>query len=184
MPASLSSIALSHCLPIKEFEKQYKDQLSGYTTWDQKDHADKWILFEKNIGTQLSIDEVAVTNGELYTMVTNKAGKGGKGSLLTIVEGVKTAPMIEVLAKIPIEKRMAVQEVTLDMSNAMDVIVRQSFPKASIVTDRFHVQQLVSEAVQEVRGTLRRLALKEESAAILTAKIRKKTLSTCFLRKR
>ena len=144
--------------------------MSGFHQWDQKDHADKWILFEKNIGESLSIDEVALTNGELYTIVTNKAGKGSKGTLVAIVEDIKTKPIIEVLATIPQEKREAVKEVTLDMSNAMDAIVRSSFPKASIVTDRFHVQQLVSEAVQEVRNSLRREALKQESAAILKAK--------------
>lgn len=171
---SLSSIALSHCLPIKEFEKQYKDHLSGYRQWNQQDHADKWILFAQNIGEQLSIDEVAVSNGELYTTLTNKAGKGGKGSLVGIVKDVKTAPIIEVLAKIPEEKRAGVKEVTLDMSNAMDAIVRSSFPHASIVTDRFHVQQLVSEAVQEIRGVLRRAALKEENEAILLARKEKR----------
>lgn len=159
---------------MKEFKKQYKDHLSGYSEWNQKDHADKWILFEKNIGERLSIDEVAVTNGELYTTLTNKAGKGGKGSLIAMVEGIKTAPIIEVLVNISETKRMAVKEVTLDMSNAMDAIVRSSFPQASIVTDRFHVQQLVSEAVQDIRGTLRRTAIKEENEAILLARKEKR----------
>lgn len=144
--------------------------MSGYHAWNQKDHADKWILFEKNSGEHLAIDEVAVTNGELYTIVTNKAGKGGRGSLIAMVEGIKTKEMITVLANIPEEKRLAVTEVTLDMSNAMDAIIRASFPKADIVTDRFHVAQLVSEAVQDVRGTLRRAAITEETEAILMAK--------------
>ncbi len=144
--------------------------MSGFRSWDQKDHADKWILSEHNIGQNLSIDEVALTNGELYTVLTNKAGRGGKGSLIAIVEGVKTPPIINVLATIPEEKRRAVKEITLDMSNAMDAIVRSSFPQATIVTDRFHVQQLVSEALQEVRGVLRRAAIKEETEAILKAK--------------
>jgi len=148
--------------------------LSGYHEWDQKDHADKWLLFEKNMGEKLSIDEVAITNGELYTVVTNKVGKGGKGSLLMIGEGVKTPAIIDVLATLPEEKRLAVKEVTLDMSNAMNTIVRHSFPHASIVTDRFHVQQLVSEALQEVRGVLRRAAIQEETTAILKAKKEKK----------
>lgn len=56
------------------------------------------------------------------------------------------------------------------MSNAMDAIIRASFPKAIIVTDRFHVQQLVSEAVQEIRLIARREALKEENAAMFRAK--------------
>lgn len=161
---------MSARLPIKEFEKQYKDHLSGYHDWDQKDHADKWMLFEKNIGEKLSIDETALTNGELYTIITNKAGKGGHGSLVAIVEDIKTGPIIDVLAKIPVEQRLAVKEVTLDMSNAMDAIIRASFQNASIVTDRFHVQQLMSEALQEVRGALRRAAIKEEADAIMKAR--------------
>jgi len=31
------------------------------------------MIFPKNIGQRLSIDEVAVTNGELYTVIINKA---------------------------------------------------------------------------------------------------------------
>jgi len=161
-------------LPIKEFEKQYKDHLSGYHTWDQKDHADTWLLFPKNIGLNLSIDEVAVTNGELYTIITNKAAKGGKGALIAIVAGTKAKDVSFVLAKIPMKERVTVKEVTLDMSNAMDAIIRSSFPKAVIVTDRFHVQQLVSEAVQEIRMTARRATLKEENEAILLARQEKK----------
>lgn len=161
---------MSARLPIKEFEKQYKDHLSGYHDWDQKDHADRWTLYPKNIGTRLSIDETAVTKDELYTIVTNKEGKGLKGSLLGTVAGTKACDVVRVLTKIPLESRNIVKEVTLDMSNAMDAIVCASFPNAMIVTDRFHVQQLVSEAVQEVRMMARREALKEETAAIILAR--------------
>lgn len=167
---SLASLATSQNLPIKEFEKQYKDHLSTYHSWNQKDHADTWILFENNLGPNLSIDEVALTKGELYTIVTNKAGKGGKGSLVAIASGTKAVEIAQVLRRIPEDKRNLVQEVTLDMSNAMDLIIRSSFPHASIVTDRFHIQQLVSEAVQEIRMTTRREALREETTAILQAK--------------
>jgi transposase len=115
-----------------------------------------------------------VSNGELYTIVTNKKAKGGKGSLVAVVAGTKSADVITVLQKIPIEKREDVSEVTLDMSNSMDVIIKGSFPKSSIVTDRFHVQQLVTEAVQEIRIALRKKAIKEESRAILRAKKKKR----------
>lgn len=70
--------------------------------------------------------------------------------------------------------REKVLEVTLDMSNAMGTIIKGSFPKASIVTDRFHVQQLVTEAVQEIRIALRKEAIKEESKAILRTRRNKK----------
>lgn len=171
---SLTSIAVSQRLPIKEFEKQYKDHLSGFHDWDQKDHADTWTLYPDNIGERLSIDETAVTKDELYTLLTNKDGKGGKGSLIATVAGTKTMDVVRVLSHIPLSKRLFVKEVTLDMSNAMDAIIHASFPNARIVTDRFHVQQLVSEAVQEVRMIARREALKEETAAILLAKHEKR----------
>lgn len=88
--------------------------------------------------------------------------------------GTKTTDIIAVLNKIPEEVRITVKEVTLDMSNVMDAVIRASFPNASIVTDRFHVQQLVSEAVQETRMAFRREALKEETAGILLAKKEKR----------
>lgn len=163
----MAQIAKSNFLAVKEFEAQYKNHLSGYTSWDQKDHADKWLLFEKNIGEKLSIDEIAVTNGELYTVVTNKKANGGKGSLVSIVAGTKSSEVTAILKKIPQGIRETVLEVTLDMSNAMDSIIKGSFPKVTIVTDRFHVQQLVSEAVQEIRIAFRKKAIKEESKAIL-----------------
>ena len=144
--------------------------MSGYHQWDQKDHADEWLLFEKNIGEKLSIDEVAVSRDELYTIITNKAAHGGKGALLSIVEGTKCVDIVKVLSHIPENLKQTVKEVTLDMSNAMDAIVRKAFPLATIVVDRFHVQKLVTEAVQEMRLILRREALKNESAEILLAK--------------
>lgn len=169
-PRSLASIAIANRLPVKQFEQQYKNHLSGYHQWDQKDHADKWLLFEKNIGENLSIDETAVSKGELYTIITNKEAHGGKGALAAIAAGTKAVDIIEVLSKAAPEVRNAVKEVTLDMSRTMEAIIRKSFPNASIVTDRFHVQQLITEAVQQIRIDLRRAALKEESAAILLAK--------------
>jgi transposase len=90
--------------------------------------------------------------------------------LVAIVAGTKATEVTTILKKIPIDIREKVLEVTLDMSNAMDSIIKGSFPKVTIVTDRFHVQQLVSEAVQEIRIALRKKAIKEESRAILRAR--------------
>ena len=155
--------------------------MSGFRSWDQLEHAEEWILFEDNIGEKLSIDEVAISNGELYTIVTNKAAHGKKKALVAIVAGTKSQAIIKVLARIPPEKRDIVQETTLDMSNSMDAIIRNSFPQSIIVTDRFHVQQLVSEAVQEIRIELRHKALKEENENIKKSRQEKiKYIPTSF----
>lgn len=170
----MSTIATTYHLPIKEFERQYKEHLSDYQNWDQKDHADKWLLFTRNCGKRLSIDETSVSNGELYTIVTNKNAHGGPGSLLALIEGTKSSDIIDVLLKIPEDARNKVTEVTLDMSNAMEKSICGSFPKAEIVTDRFHVQQTVTEAVQEIRVLYRKQTIKEENKAILRAREKKK----------
>lgn len=128
------------------------------------------MLFPENIGKRLSIDEVAVTNGELYTVITNKAAHGKKGALVAMIEGTKVSEIEPILAKIPIEQRNKAAEVTLDMADNMEAASRASFLYAKMVTDRFHAQQLVSEAVQEIRIDLRREAIKEENEEIKQAR--------------
>ena len=103
------------------------------------------------MSARLSIDETSLSNGELYTIVTNKDAKGKKGVLVAMIKGTKASVVSDVLMKIAMRERIKVEIITLDMSNAMDWIVRQCFPNAKKVNDRFHVQQLVSEALQEMR---------------------------------
>ncbi len=69
---------------------------------------------------------------------------------MAMVAGIKSEEVVSVINKIPITKRRLVQEVTVDMANNMNLIVSLSFPQARIVIDRFHVQKLASEAVQDI----------------------------------
>jgi transposase len=124
------------------------------------------LLFSENIGEYLSIDETAFTNGELYTIVANKAAKGKKGALVAMVKGTKAETVIRILLKISIGKRNKVKEVTLDMAGNMGLIVKKSFPKATRVIDRFHVQKLATEAIQEIRIKHRWEAIDNENDAI------------------
>lgn len=45
--------------------------------------------FPANTGSSLRIDETALSNGELYTIVTNKAAKGQKGALVAMIKGTQ-----------------------------------------------------------------------------------------------
>ena len=83
-----------------------------------------------------------------------------------MIKGTKSDDVIKILQKIPVNKRNNVQEITLDMAGSMVLIAKMSFPKASLVTDRFHVQKLASEAVQEIRIKHRWEALDSENEAI------------------
>ena len=127
------------------------------------------------MGTHLSIDEVALSQGELFTIVTNKKAKGKKGCLVAIIAGTKADQVIEHICKIDYKQRSCVQEITLDMANSMKLISKRCFPRAVQVTDRFHVQKLALEALQEIRIKYRWEAMDTENRLILQAKRENKT---------
>ena len=125
--------------------------MSDFKVWNQKPHAKDWLVFPDNIGKGLSIDETSLSNGELYTILTNKAAKGKKGAIVAMVAGTKAETVIAIIEKIPLKQRNLVTEITLDMAGNMGLIAKKCFPNATRVTDRFHVQKLAKEALQEIR---------------------------------
>jgi transposase len=128
------------------------------------------LLFPQNIGKRLSIDETSLSNGELYTILTNKSGKGRKGTIIAMVAGTKAETVIAVMEKIPLKLRNLVKEITLDMAGNMGLIAKKCFPNATRVTDRFHVQKLASEALQEIRIKYRWEAIDCENDALEQAR--------------
>ena len=133
-------------------------------------HAKKWLLFAENIGKRLSIDETSLSNGELYTILTNKSGKGRKGTVVAMVAGTKAETVIAVIEKIALKQRILVKEITLDMAGNMGLIAKKCFSNATRVTDRFHVQKLAIEALQEIRIKYRWEAIDLENDAMEKAK--------------
>lgn len=154
----------------KQLGQQYKDHLSDFHSWDQKEHAEDWMLFADNIGPYLSIDETALSNGELYTIVTNKEAKGNKKAIVAMIKGTGSGQIIMVLEKIPLRSRNKVKEVTMDMAANMIKAIRRCFSNAVRVVDRFHVQKLAYDAVQEARIKYRWEALDAESKLIEEAR--------------
>lgn len=128
------------------------------------------MIYPQNIGENLSIDELSLSKGEIYTFVTNKNGRGKKKTLVAVIKGTKSQDIIDVLDRIPLEKRKTVKEITLDMANNMQLASRICFPESSLVTDRFHVVKLVMEALQHQRIKLRWEAIEYENQAIKLAK--------------
>ena len=156
------------------FERQYKRHLSGYRQWKDTSeglHAEQWRVFPQNIGPHLSIDETSLSNGELYTIVTNKDAHGRENSIVAIVLGTDTDTVIHALRQIKSELRNTVKEITLDLSESMNKICRMAFPRASRVIDRFHVQRLALDAVQEIRIQHRWDAINAETDAREAAKL-------------
>lgn len=156
----------------KQLQSQYKEHLSNYKDWEQKEHAQDYILYPKNVGYRLCIDETALSKGELYTIIINKDKHGRKGSIVAVIKGTKAEDVIAVLMLIPEDICRQVKEITLDMAASMYKIARKCFPQAMQVIDRFHVQKLVYEAVQELRITYRWQVIKEENKRMKEARKR------------
>ncbi|MFS4469899.1 ISL3 family transposase [Chryseobacterium sp. T20] len=150
----------------KTFQKLSKNKLSDYLNWEQKPHAGDWILYFCNLSDSLSLDEVALSDGELYSVLTSKKAKGRKGSIVAIVKGTKSDIVIEHLLRIIRKLRKKVKEITLDMAGSMKRIAKRCFPNASQVIDRFDVQKLATEALQEMRIKYRWEAIERENELI------------------
>lgn len=130
------------------------------------DHAAEYLLFPENMGNNLSIDETCLSSGEVYTFLTNKEGHGGPGTMVAVIHGTKAETVIAVLEMISCLKRKEVEEITLDLSSSMMLIARTVFPKARITNDRFHVQKLYYDALDELRISLRWMARDLENEEI------------------
>lgn len=70
---------------------------------------------------------------------------------------------------------MKVEEVTLDLSDSMHKIVSVAFPNAKRVIDRFHIQKLAGDAVQEIRVAHRWDALQQSNEEMEECKLSGKT---------
>lgn len=155
----------------RNFQRQYKNKLSDFHNWKQGAHAKQYIVFPKNLGPYLTIDETSLSNGELYTIITNKARKGRKGAIVGVFKGTLASDIIGLIQEhYPANQRKIVREVTLDMASNMNLIIKKCFPRAKRVTDRFHVQKLAYEAVQDIRIKHRWDTLDAENKAYKQAK--------------
>lgn len=173
-PVEISRVAKMNFLEPKTLEKQYKEKFSNFREWEKEVNPEA-LVYPQNFGKWMSIDEVALSKGELYTVITKKEKHGRKGSLAGLIKGTKNEVVSKALEKVPIGIRMGVKEVTLDFANTMDWICRTNFPNATMVGDRFHIQQIVSEGLQEIRIDLRRKAIDEENRLIMEARKERKT---------
>lgn len=170
-PDTISNIASYYGINAKTLQRHYKHEVSGFKEWEQLKHADDYLIYPENITDKLSIDEVSLSKGELYTFVTNKnTGVKNKQCIVAVINGTEAKVIQEVLEKILLQKRNQVQEVSMDMARNMGLAVRNSFANCSMVIDRFHVVRLVMDAMQHIRVSFRWDAIDRENKAIKESK--------------
>ena len=175
---SISTLAARNGLKGQTLRKQYKEKISDYRNWEQLEHAEEYMLFPNNFGKDMSLDETCLSNGEVYTVLTNKAAHGGKGALAAMVRGVASDTVSAILKTVPRELRRRVETVTTDLSSAMMLTARTVFPRAKLINDRFHVQQLMTEAVDQMRIAFRWEVLEAENKAIREHRAKRRAVHT------
>jgi len=163
----IESISRTYKTQPQKLRRAYKENLSDFHEF-YKTHKDMFdneaFVFPENIGDNMGIDETGLIDGELYTILYNKAGKGKKGSLAAIIKGTKSSVVTEAINRyVPFSSLVGIKEITLDLANSMDWIARQIAPNAIKTYDRFHVERIVTEAMQQVRINLRWETMEKEN---------------------
>ena len=170
-PVTSRTLEEFYHINARTFDKQYKDVLSGYRTWESLNHAGQWLVFPENFGPNMAIDETSLSDGDLYTIITNRDRHGREGCLAAIIAGTKAETVNAALEHVDDSILDSVREVTLDLSDSMRNIVRYSFRKAERVIDRFHIQKLACDAVQEMRIRYRWEAIQETTDEMEEARL-------------
>lgn len=98
---------------------------------------------------RLSLDEFSRRKGRgnFATILTDL----DKSSLLEVIDSHKSDDIIKALKHIPQEVREQVEEVCVDMWGGFPKIIKEVFPNAKIVIDRFHVQKLINKNLNKIR---------------------------------
>ena len=89
-----------------------------------------------------------------------------RGVLAAAIKGTKSESVEAALERIPEEIRAKVEEITLDLSPSMRHIALWEFSNAKRVIDRFHVQKLAYDAIQEMRIGHRWEAIRADNARL------------------
>ena len=161
---SIKHIAQMYNVNGKYFADLYRNKLSGYAEWCYDELCCGFYFNCNNIGPYMSLDETCLSNGEVWTFLTNKEGHGGRGTLAAAIPGTKSTEIISILiSAMGKSLRRKVREVTCDLSPSMMLIASEVFYNAHVVNDRFHVQQVYNGAVDEIRIDIRRQLIAEEN---------------------
>lgn len=115
---------------------------------------------------RLSLDEFSKRkgHGKFATVLTDL----DTSSLLEVIDSHKSDDIITVLKLIPQALRDQVEEVSVDMWGGFPKVIKEVFPNANTIIDRFHVQKLINKNLNSIRLKLELRGLKNKSLLMTT----------------
>lgn len=138
-----------------------------------------WFIKPENIWSKLCIDELSI-NWEVYTILSNPENSinntnkkwiknntkydknknlntNKNNTIIAFIKWIKSKEIIKkIWDKIDYKTRVEmVKEVASDLSPTMKKIIRELFPSASLVLDRFHVMKILLDDLQSIRIRLK-----------------------------
>ena len=98
---------------------------------------------------RICLDEISMRKGQgnLVTVVSDIS----EGNLIEMIDSHRSEEIIEVLMTQPIEVREQVEEVSVDMWGGFPKVIKQVFPNARVIIDRFHVMKVVNKDLDKLR---------------------------------
>ena len=113
----MSNTANYYNINSKALQRHYKQVVSGFKDWDQFLRSEDYLIYPENITAQLSIDEVSLSKGELYTFVTNKNTRvKNKQSIVAVINGTKAKIIEAVLKRISLGILSQLQELSIGLA--------------------------------------------------------------------
>lgn len=100
--------------------------------------------------TIMNIDEFKATNDTIgkmaFYIVNNRTGK-----TFDIIESRKSNFLFKYFMRFPRKQRLAIKFIILDMFEPYYLLLKKIFPNAILITDKFHVVALASNALKNTR---------------------------------
>ncbi len=96
----------------------------------------------------LSVDEKAIRRGHVYATIVSDTKRG---VVLDVGEGRDKIGTKTVLDRLLGDEKGTVKTVTTDMWKAYITTIKELFPEACLIHDRFHLIQYLNKAIDQVR---------------------------------
>jgi len=135
-----------------------KDRPENWWPWVYQNISKRGWINGENVWERMCIDEKNIS-GEVYTILSNSK----EDKIVAILPGTSSQPIVEKL-KLGLNpnERDKGEEISMDMSGSMELIVENTFWKAIKVTDRFHVIKNILEDLTAIKIRVRTVIKKEE----------------------